>query len=1048
MTNFLTFSETVFHPGPRMNLILGPNGAGKSTIVSAVCIVFGGAPKLLGRNLDLGSFVKHGAHQAEIEVLLYDPNTTAGVKQVKRDFDSDGKGSFYVDGHKVTAKQLKHIINERYDVQLDNLSQFMPQERITEFTNLSNNELLEITIRSLGGEERVKDFSDLSQSDDNANTGQERLKALMAEIEKLQSQQDESAGEVDAFREQQRLAHRADLLRRYVPTLEKNAMKEEIAELFGCTEDIKEQMEKLREELANADSGPVNMRKQEVRAAKETEKHTRTASRRKDDTANGLVSRMETIVMELDGKQKEISDVDRKARQHQKGIEAAETKLARAEEALSQQGDVKEVSMKKQIDELQYKKNELREERMSVSADISRIEAEVEDVSRHIRHHNHKLRSIESVRDQRIQHLARQYQQRQIIDCARLVEEMKSANAFRGNVHGPIAAEIEVSNEYHQRIMEHCIKGFMMTAFVSEYSCDSKLLIQECRQRFNGWTPDMITSPTTRNDEIDRQAISNQLPRRPIDERLKRLGIDAVIADIFSAPPAVKAALNAQAFLHDIHVGNSHSESEGAESALRAEQGMSAWYTPTRRCQLQGSRYHSGPKNLSIDYHFEYVRGKFFAGRMDTAERERSRLAGLIRDDEGRLNAAKQRLDDGKRHAAEFKEQYDVLANELRQLTDRLNKREGLKAQVERMKQHVQSLRDRAASLDIESEKTALEGQIQQLEIKAEETAQSVTAALQGLRQSMAEYDDARMARIRADHNLAMEDAKNSALRDRIKEEDGKLQQVKSHIQSAKVRYKEKKNEAKRALPQREREKNEQLFEELEAKYGSNVEALHNEIEALDGRAQGLTTGGRRILEEFNHRQKQLDMMNKTLTKNREEQDRHQSKLRERKEAFLSWLKNGIEKMRMKFSSLYRRLGCSGDLELINTESERIGNMSLQILVSYRDDVELRPISSSANSGGEKMCCTMLFCFALLLEEERMPPFVFVDELNQGLDPENELKIMTIMFEDAEKDTAPQSFVVTPKLLLNLPFHSQTKSHIIFNGSVSKSDVVAPMPTD
>jgi len=243
-----------------------------------------------------------------------------------------------------------------------------------------------------------------------------------------------------------------------------------------------------------------------------------------------------------------------------------------------------------------------------------------------------------------------------------------------------------------------------------------------------------------------------------------------------------------------------------------------------------------------------------------------------------------------------------------------------------------------------------------------------------------------------------------------------------------------------RALPERELTPNKDLFDEFE---GKGVEVLESAIAEQMGRMAGLATGGQAVVDRYEHRQRQIEKLTAHVNELKGDHEARTSHLRSRKTAFLNWLKEGVEKMRDKFSSLYRRLGCAGDLELINTDSERLSELALQVLVSYRDDAELRPISNSANSGGEKMCCTMLFCFSLLLEEERVPPFVMVDELNQGLDPHNEMKIMTMMFEDALKDSAPQSFVISPKLLPNLPFHSHTKTHVIFNGHVTgKSDIL------
>jgi hypothetical protein len=125
-----------------------------------------------------------------------------------------------------------------------------------------------------------------------------------------------------------------------------------------------------------------------------------------------------------------------------------------------------------------------------------------------------------------------------------------------------------------------------------------------------------------------------------------------------------------------------------------------------------------------------------------------------------------------------------------------------------------------------------------------------------------------------------------------------------------------------------------------------------------------------------------------------------------------------------------------------------------------------------------------------LQEEEKSPPFVMVDELNQvrwylsnsnqqhpdafyttfetanrtfyilfnlfglfrfmslwwlmqGLDPDRERYIMQVMLDNAEGDESPQSFVVTPKLLMNLPVRRNVSTHIIMNGHVA-CPILAP----
>lgn len=41
LTNFVTYTEAEFKPGPSLNMVIGPNGTGKSTLVCAICLGLG-----------------------------------------------------------------------------------------------------------------------------------------------------------------------------------------------------------------------------------------------------------------------------------------------------------------------------------------------------------------------------------------------------------------------------------------------------------------------------------------------------------------------------------------------------------------------------------------------------------------------------------------------------------------------------------------------------------------------------------------------------------------------------------------------------------------------------------------------------------------------------------------------------------------------------------------------------------------------------------------------------------------------------------------------
>lgn len=46
LTNFVTYTDVEFHPGPSLNMVIGPNGTGKSTLVCAICLGLGWGPQV------------------------------------------------------------------------------------------------------------------------------------------------------------------------------------------------------------------------------------------------------------------------------------------------------------------------------------------------------------------------------------------------------------------------------------------------------------------------------------------------------------------------------------------------------------------------------------------------------------------------------------------------------------------------------------------------------------------------------------------------------------------------------------------------------------------------------------------------------------------------------------------------------------------------------------------------------------------------------------------------------------------------------------------
>ena len=175
--NFVTYDHSAIYPNDSLNLIVGPNGSGKSSIVCAMCLGFGGSPKLLQRGETAKDYVQvtsalalalprrlnprhnaqHDKDEAVIEISLSTGNGNEVVvlrrviKITRDDYGSPDSedNSWFIDNRKCPVKEVKAVVTS-YNIQLSNYTQFLPQDVVKEFPALTAEQLLRKTEEALG----------------------------------------------------------------------------------------------------------------------------------------------------------------------------------------------------------------------------------------------------------------------------------------------------------------------------------------------------------------------------------------------------------------------------------------------------------------------------------------------------------------------------------------------------------------------------------------------------------------------------------------------------------------------------------------------------------------------------------------------------------------------------------------------------------------------------------------------------------------------------------------------------------------------------------
>lgn len=205
LKNFITYEKAEFFPGPNLNMVIGPNGTGKSSLVCAICLGLGYPASVLGRATSFGEFVKHGKENATVEIELQKrPQDRANyIVKLKINREENTRQLWY-NGQLTTHKKI-HILTAKLRIQIDNLCQFLPQEKVAEFAGLNPVELLGKTLQAVAPQKMIDQQAQLKEWFD---VQKQMQRAFDTDAERLRSWQTRQQGlqaDVDRLRERDQI---------------------------------------------------------------------------------------------------------------------------------------------------------------------------------------------------------------------------------------------------------------------------------------------------------------------------------------------------------------------------------------------------------------------------------------------------------------------------------------------------------------------------------------------------------------------------------------------------------------------------------------------------------------------------------------------------------------------------------------------------------------------------------------------------------------------------------------------------------------------------
>lgn len=252
LKNFVTYAETTFWPGPNLNMIIGPNGTGKSSLVCAICLGLGWGPQHLGRAGHIGEFVKHGLDAAYIEIELQRRNRESQNHIVGLKIIRDGNGrEWFLNGKRTSLKAIQSL-TKSLSIQIDNLCQFLPQDKVSEFAALSPVELLIQTQRAAAPEQMLEWHDELKKKRKDQKLVDEQLDRDKEQLGTLETRQDSLRAEVQRLEERKEIQDIVTRLKRSIPFVEYRILRDKHKKL---KEDKKVAERRLR--TLNSQVGPT-----------------------------------------------------------------------------------------------------------------------------------------------------------------------------------------------------------------------------------------------------------------------------------------------------------------------------------------------------------------------------------------------------------------------------------------------------------------------------------------------------------------------------------------------------------------------------------------------------------------------------------------------------------------------------------------------------------------------------------------------------------------------------------------------------------------------
>ncbi|ORY07918.1 structural maintenance of chromosomes protein-like protein 5 [Clohesyomyces aquaticus] len=1016
LKNFVTYTAVEFHPGPSLNMIIGPNGTGKSTLVCAICLGLGWSSACLGRAKEVGEFVKHGSAEAEIEIELAGGKKHRTNPIIRRLIRKEGnKSVFFLNGRQSTQKAVVDLAKS-FSIQIDNLCQFLPQEKVVDFAKLSPVDMLYETQRAAAPEYMVQWHEELKELRKNEKRLEVEQGGQSNTLKNLQTKQKATREDVERWEQRQELLRKQDALEKCRPVIELRLLRNRCEELKKQKEQAKRELAQLTAEIAPLREAQEDARayQHQIDSAKATRSMLVTKAKERVDKIHKATKFQQDVAAECDRLIKaERTDY----KQRQQDFTRINRKINEIDRAMNEEPvEIDEAKYDADLREIRAKISRIERRDMAIKDEMRTIAIRVNALKSELQTKVDERASLNTSRGQQANKLKQISQ-----DAAQAwewIQQNKDNLPLKGEVCGPPIITCSVTDPSYAEAIESFVGLGDLAAITCTDPADSTLLSDKILGRqglgLHNVSIRMVPQPLS----FYRSDVSQ--------EELQRLGFQSWMIDLVQGPDTVLAMLCENQRLHRAAY-TPRSQSDEQFNAVSKSQ-IGSWVAGTQRYTIARRYGQSSTRVVDLK------RSKFFTNQpVDVAEKRELDIA--IQDIEGKI------AEDRNTHKT-LKEQQQSLKGESDQA--KLEKEEIESDKQAKLAARAQwaLLPNKKGTSEAEEEKSSMLELHEQTRSRVNQETNKMHSALLKASRLTLEYVKSVAILRQAHENLLEAQVRSTEAVSEVESLEAENADINRELETKKAIYKqleEEKKQQSHLYNRRARKTQEDINalsdeeREIVTEFSNlpSIEELDAQTDQVNNRLLMMADGNPQAIKQYQKREQEIQALEAKLDTIIENLETTKDKIKSIRERWEPELDQLVEKISEGFSHNFQKIGCAGQVSIYKDEDE-FENWSIQIQVRFRENEQLSILDSQRQSGGERAVSTIFYLMAL--QSLARSPFRVVDEINQGMDPRNERMVHERMVDIACAEHTSQYFLITPKLLNDLKFHPKMRVHCIASG--------------